>query len=449
MIFFSGFTNYMMLSSISVSIVQMVGQPTIVPIPACKRVKGGTTTKEINRTQTTHRVYDWTESQKSDILGGYFWGYLMTIILGGVLSERIGPWHVLLWSSLLAAISTALVPLFADLGYVAVTCARVVVGMCGGVAYPAINTLMASWAPPQEKGKFVAASLGNTFGMVVTFAVVGAVTHATGWPWGFYVLAMIMVTYCLFFGFIVSDEPEKSRCTSQEERDFILESQEGHLNRKKKKFPPFLKIFSSKPFLTLTFCQFGSLWGLYQTVTYLPSFLSNTIGLELDTASSLAGLPYLARGICCFIFGIVGDWMRKKKIMSVTNIRKFFIIFSHFIPAVCCFLIPAAGCSAAGIVILVMIMQGSNGSVAVSNLINPQDLAPNFAGTVFGIMQTFATFAGAIVPKVTSAFLDYYDREYIASTIAFAIAGGVYVICGLAFVLFGSGETQPWNEIPD
>ena len=41
------------------------------------------------------------------------------------------------------------------------------------------------------------------------------------------------------------------------------------------------------------------------------------------------------------------------------------------------------------------------------------------------------------------------DREYIASTIAFAIAGGVYVICGLAFVLFGSGETQPWNEIPD
>ena len=69
---------------------------------------------------------------------------------------------------------------------------------------------------------------------------------------------------------------------------------------------------------------------------------------------------------------------------------------------------PAAGCSAAGIVILVMIMQGSNGSVAVSNLINPQDLAPNFAGTVFGIMQTFATFAGAIVPKVTSAFLDYY-----------------------------------------
>ena len=80
----------------------------------------------------------------------------------------------------------------------------------------------------------MAASLGNTFGMVVTFAVVGAVTHATGWPWGFYVLAMIMVTYCLFFGFIVSDEPEKSRCTSQEERDFILESQEGHLNRKKK-----------------------------------------------------------------------------------------------------------------------------------------------------------------------------------------------------------------------
>lgn len=50
MIFFSGFTNYMMLSSISVSIVQMVGQPTMVSIPACKRLKGGTTTKEINRT---------------------------------------------------------------------------------------------------------------------------------------------------------------------------------------------------------------------------------------------------------------------------------------------------------------------------------------------------------------------------------------------------------------
>lgn len=41
---------------------------------------------------------------------------------------------------------------------------------------------------------------------------------------------------------------------------------------------------------------------------------------------------------------------------------------------------------------------------------NPQDLAPNFAGSVFGMSNFFATWSGVISPMIVS----YYTREHVS-----------------------------------
>ena len=203
----------------------------------------------ISVTQGKERTFDWNEDRIGWILTGYFWGYMVTLVPAGLLSELIGPWHVILWSSLASGVLTGLTPLFAEGGYIGVVISRVFIGMLGvrpsahcvffkffvfqGLAYPAAHVLIAKWAPPHEKGKFVAAMLGNTIGTMVTFNLVGWVSDAWGWQWGFYVLVILMAAFCLGFFFVVADTPEKSRCTSQEERDYIQESHHGSVSKKK------------------------------------------------------------------------------------------------------------------------------------------------------------------------------------------------------------------------
>lgn len=45
---------------------------------------------------------------------------------------------------------------------------------------------------------------------------------------------------------------------------------------------------------------------------------------------------------------------------------------------------------------------GAMGALAASLLINPMDLSPNYAGTIFGVLGTFSDFMGVIAPNTAS-----------------------------------------------
>ena len=43
---------------------------------------------------------------------------------------------------------------------------------------------------------------------------------------------------------------------------------------------------------------------------------------------------------------------------------------------------------------------GFNGAASIANLSNNQDLSPNFAGFLYGIMNTVGTAAAALIPMM-------------------------------------------------
>lgn len=56
-----------------------------------------------------------------------------------------------------------------------------------GFLFPALHALVAHWAPPAEKGKFVSALLGGAIGTVVTWSLTGPLIENFGWDYAFYV----------------------------------------------------------------------------------------------------------------------------------------------------------------------------------------------------------------------------------------------------------------------
>ncbi|KAJ8958990.1 hypothetical protein NQ314_006329 [Rhamnusium bicolor] len=310
-----------------------------------------------------------------------------------------------------------------------------------GLVYPALQCMIARWAPPSEKGKFVGALMGNTLGTCMTWPIVGTITQAYGWAWGIYFISIQMVVYCVIFWFVAADSPDTHPRISDEEKNFIIESQGGAA------VPPYKDIFFSLPFWALAILHIGNLWGLYLQLQGIPKFLGQVVGFDLRSSGGLAALPHLMRLICGTMFGILGDYLKKND-YSNKCVRKFFVLFSHIIPGIALIAISFCGCNWVPIVVLLIISMSINGAAVLTNLQNPQDLAPNFAGTIFGIISFLGGMTGFITPAITGALTQENNgiKEWGWN---FVIGGGVYIGCGLVFLLIGVTERQPWNEKKD
>lgn len=102
-----------------------------------------------------------------------------------------------------------------------------------GVFFPSLHNLVAKWAPPQEKGKFVAALLGGAFGTVITWPLAGALMESFGWAWAFYVPAIITLIACAFWMVLVADSPSVHPRITTDERDYIAKCMGDTVSNKK------------------------------------------------------------------------------------------------------------------------------------------------------------------------------------------------------------------------
>jgi hypothetical protein len=87
---------------------------------------------------------------------------------------------------------------------------------------------------------------------------------------------------------------------------------------------------------------------------------------------------------------------------------------------------------------------------------NPGDLAPHFAGTLYGLSNTFSTLSGIAAPLVASALTArvsgrarMYAHTYTQNTLdewrsVYWISAAILVFGALIFAVFASGQVQPW-----
>lgn len=75
--------------------------------------------------------YPWDKNQQSYILGGFFWGYLVTSLFGGIMAERWGGRHVVGISLFLSGLLTGLSPLMATTSFWPIFIARFALGVLG------------------------------------------------------------------------------------------------------------------------------------------------------------------------------------------------------------------------------------------------------------------------------------------------------------------------------
>ncbi len=226
--------------------------------------------------------FEWNEQTQSLVLSSFFWGYILTQIPAGQIAEKKGAKFVLLISTLVSAIAAIITPICTSVGNWQAMCAlRVISGLCQGMVYPSVHTLLSKWLPTSERGPLgTYCYVGAEFGTVIMLGISGTLASSfMGWPSIFYFSGAASLLWTVLWWWLGSNSPNDDHWITESEKNYITTSlatntEDNHdVKQKRKLSTPWLSILMSAPFLALTLTQAAQMWGFWTLMTKTPGLL--------------------------------------------------------------------------------------------------------------------------------------------------------------------------------
>lgn len=399
---------------------------------------------------TKEGEFNWDQKQQGVILSSFFYGYLFTNIPGGWLASKYGGKWVLgvgiLWTSILTLLS----PVAARSSIYLFIALRILMGLGEGVTFPAMHAMIAKWAPPNARSRFVVFSYsGATTGTIITLPVAGILASSNflgGWPSAFYVFGVFGLLWFLLWAKFVSSSPDDHPSISPFEKKYIKDSQNDSAPNVKKVAVPWFHILTSIRVWAIIIAHFSHNWVWYFVLTDLPSYFKQVLNFSLQENGALSAMPFVIGFVSYIGSGVLADFLIAR-CLTVTRTRLLMGILAYYPATV--FLILVCFVKGEDHALPVALLVLATGFLCLNNAgynVNHLDIAPRFGGVILGLTNTAGTISGCLTPLVTGYFTDNDPsrenyRKVFFSAAAIAFAGGTF------YNIFVTGEQQPWNDL--
>jgi MFS family permease len=373
--------------------------------------------------------------------GAYNWTYAMCQLPIGVLLDkfgirRIGRIGTFLWS--VASFGAAITPNLG--GFFA---ARFLLGVGEAPTCPANAKAIGYWFPPKERS-FATAIFDSAakFASAIGVPIIGILLLKVGWRWSFAITGIVSLIYFLFFWGIYRD-PQDDPKLSDAERIYIAGPVEASAAEDRQAGHASLgSLLRQRKVLGLAL-GFGSYnYVFYLLLTWLPSYLSSALHIDLLHSFLYTGVPWLVATAADLV---VGGWLVDALIQrgwDANRVRKIVLVGGT---ALGLGIIGAAHAhSAMRALIWISISIGGLSAAAPVGWSIPSLIAPrNSVGKVGGIMNFSNQISGIAAPILTGYL--------VAARQSFAWAFGVsavYLLIGIAGYLFLLGKIEPMPTHP-
>ncbi|KAF5293589.1 hypothetical protein FQA39_LY03074 [Lamprigera yunnana] len=393
-------------------------------------------------------TYDWDD--KSIMLSSFFWGYIVPQIGAGQLAKYYGPKYFLVITMTVGSLLHILIPFVAGFGSWTVIVCRVGQGLTQGFFFPSCHHLLSKWVPPSERarlGTFVYA--GNSFGTVISLPFTGWIsgTHL-GWPYAYYIYGAAGLLWAAVWTIVGKNSPRSHGTMDPKEREYI-ESSLGE-SEKLKDIPTPWKAFAlSLPLWAVFVAQFGENWGYTTLLTNIPTYMSDVLNFDIKSNGVLSAGPYFVFWMLSFLFSSITDYVITNRISSTGIARKTVNTIGSVVPAVALIILGVLGTTTSEItnaaLVLLFVAVGVNSACFCGYQVNHMDLSPKHSGTMMGITNGFSNIASIIGPLIVQFIVAERGNPYQWATV-FYISASIFFLGNLFFVIFGSGEIQPWND---
>ena len=451
---FLGMANaYVMRTNMSVAIVAMVNHTAItedhdIPTSECgydNAVNGSSA-----KSSSSDGEFVWDSTMQGYLLSSFFYGYVITQIPFGILAKRYGSKYFLGVGMLINSVFGLLVPMSARSGYYWLMVVRFIQGLGEGPIVPCTHAMLAKWIPPNERsrmGAFVYA--GAQFGTVISMPLSGILSEYGfdgGWPSIFYVFGAVGTIWCVAFLLMVYEDPETHPRIAEDEKKYILSALWGSAGASSPPVP-WRSIVTSLPFWAILIAHMGQNYGYETLMTELPTFMKQILHFDIKSNGTISSLPYLAMWIFSMVISHVADWMISNGRFTHTITRKIINSIGQFGPAIALVAASYTSCTSWLTVAILTVGVGLNGGIYSGFKVNHLDVSPRFAGVLMSFTNCLANLAGLLAP-ITAGYIIVGTPTQAKWRLVFMISAAVYVVCGIFYIIFGSGQRQAWDN-PD
>ncbi|MGC2636435.1 MAG: MFS transporter [Acidobacteriaceae bacterium] len=367
------------------------------------------------------------------LLGAYNWTYALCQLPIGVMLDRLGVKRVgristFLWS--LASFGAAVTPNIP--GFFG---ARFLLGVGEAPTFPANAKAVGHWFPPEERS--FATSLFDAaakFAPAAGVPLIGLMLLHLGWRMSFAATGVVSFLYFLLFYAIYREPEEDARLSAQEMARIRSHSEDASPGPGS---PPSLGwLLQQRKILGLAI-GFGSYnYVFYLLLTWLPSYFSESLHINLRDSFLYSGLPWMVATVTdLFVGGLLVDALIRRG-WNASRVRMTVLVVGT---AMGLGIFGAARAhTAAQALVWISVSIGGLSAAAPVGWSLPSLIAPRGSvGRVGGILNFSNQLSGIAAPIVTG-YLVYAGHAFGS---AFAVAGA-YLVVGIGAYLLLLGNTS-------
>jgi len=375
----------------------------------------------------------WDLETRARVLSSFAAGYILLQLVGGRLADRFGGKIVLGVGVLLWSLFTILTPPAAHVGIGVLLLARVAMGMGEAVTFPSFYSLYGRWIPAGERARAIGvANSGIPLGTIVGLIVTPMIVAAWGWEWSFYLFGLLGILWYVPWHFRVQASPAEDPSISTEERALI----EADTQATGEASPPWWTFLGHSSVWAIIVAHFCNNWSLYIMISWLPTFVSEGLGVEFASVGWMTMIPHVASFMGINVAAQIADRMLASG-MKVVRVRKTMQTIGCLGTATSLAIVGEV--ESAGLAITIMSIGTALGAFVTGGFaVNHMDIAPRHAGTLMGITNTAATIPGIIGVYASGMILQATGSW----AMVFQVAVGFTLFGWIVFLIFGSGERQ-------
>jgi MFS family permease len=360
----------------------------------------------------------------------YNWTYAACQLPVGVVLDKFGVRRVgrissFLWSvaSFAAAVTPSLTGFFA---------ARLLLGIGEAPTFPSNAKAVGYWFPRKERSLATSifdssAKLASAIGV----PLIGVLLLKVGWRWSFAATGFLSLVYFLLF-YVVYRDPNDDPGLTQAERDYIFE----HKTDEVMETASFAYLIRQPKVIGMTL-GFGSYnYVFYLLLTWLPSYLSQALHIDLLHSFLYTGVPWLI-GTASEL--LIGGWLVERLMargFQPDKVRRMVLIGGT---AMGMGILGAAYARTAtdALIWISISLAGLSAAAAVGWTV-PSLIGPSGSvGTVAGIQNFSSQVSGIVAPIVTG----YLVNARHSFAWAFGVSA-IYLCIGISAYIFMLGRIE-------
>jgi sugar phosphate permease len=352
------------------------------------------------------------------VFSAFGYPYAIFQVFGGLIGDRFGARRTLFFCGLIWAAATILTGLAG--GLVSLFATRLLLGFGEGATFPVATRAMQNWVPAGKRGfaqgvthSFARAAFGITPPVVVFLIAL------TSWRGAFFILGSISLIWVFTWFWYFRDDPREHKAITAKDLETLAPTG-GDASRSKPKIPWKQLTLRILPVSLTYFCY---AWVLWLLLNWLPSFFKDGYQLDLKNAAFFTAAVSFAG----FLGDIAGGYISDRILRATGNrkLARLSVINIGMLGAAACLL----GVVFAPKDVTTIALYLSTGFFFLELVIGPiwsipMDIAPQFAGTASGLMNTGSAIAAIVSPIVFGAIVDW-TGDWV---LPFAVSIGVLLL---------------------